>query len=135
MGLDMYLERRHYVKQWDHIAVDKQFAVTVTRGGKPYTAIDPRRVSDVVEQVAYWRKANAIHRWFVENVQKGQDDCGYYLVSTEQLTELLTEVNAVLGGANPAEVLPTQRGFFFGSLDYDEDYRCDLEDTKRRSNH
>jgi hypothetical protein len=24
--------------------------------------------------VGYWRKANAIHRWFVEHVQDGNDD-------------------------------------------------------------
>ena len=39
--------------------------------------------------VAYWRKANAIHKWFVENVQDGVDDCGRYEVTKEQLQELL----------------------------------------------
>ena len=28
------------------------------------------------EEVGYWRKANAIHGWFVRNVQNGKDDCG-----------------------------------------------------------
>ena len=27
-------------------------------------------------QIASWRKANAIHKWFVDNVQDGVDDCG-----------------------------------------------------------
>jgi hypothetical protein len=26
-------------------------------------------------EVAYWRKANAIHQWFVDNVQDGEDNC------------------------------------------------------------
>lgn len=39
--------------------------------------------------VAYWRKANAIHNWFVENVQNGVDDCGVYEVTKEDLEELL----------------------------------------------
>lgn len=36
----------------------------------------------------YWRKANAIHKWFVDNVQYGNDDCGTYGVEVEQLKEL-----------------------------------------------
>ena len=40
-------------------------------------------------EVGYWRKANAIHNWFVENVQNGNDDCGVYSVSKEQLEDLL----------------------------------------------
>lgn len=40
------------------------------------------------QDVAYWRKANAIHRWFVKNVQDGEDDCGKYHVTRKQLEEL-----------------------------------------------
>jgi len=38
--------------------------------------------------VLYWRKANAVHKWFVDNVQNGDDDCGTYEVEWEQLMEL-----------------------------------------------
>lgn len=40
-------------------------------------------------QVAYWRKANQVHNWFVENVQGGEDECKPHVVSKEQLLELL----------------------------------------------
>ena len=43
----------------------------------------------IIEDVGYWRKANAIHKWFVDNIQDGEDDCGYYEVASEQLEELL----------------------------------------------
>lgn len=44
----------------------------------------------IYEQVAYWRKANAIHKWFVDNVQDGQDDCCYHREVTEKdLKELI----------------------------------------------
>lgn len=43
----------------------------------------------IIEQAAYWRKANQIHNWFVENVQDGKDDCDCYEVTKEQLEELL----------------------------------------------
>ena len=29
------------------------------------------------KEVMYWRKANYIHNWFVENIQNGSDDCNY----------------------------------------------------------
>lgn len=48
------------------------------------------------DEVAYWRKANQIHRWFVENVQDGVDNCDYYKVSKEQLEELLDLCKEIL---------------------------------------
>lgn len=44
---------------------------------------------DSFNQVAYWRKANQIHNWFVKNVQGGNDDCGEYKVTVDQLESLL----------------------------------------------
>lgn len=55
--------------------------------------------SAVSEEAGYWRKANAIHKWFVENVQNGEDDCGEYHVSHEQMQELLDRVNKVLAAS------------------------------------
>lgn len=51
--------------------------------------------SSISEQVAYWRKANHIHKWFVENVQGGDDNCEYYEVSKEQLEDLIDVCNIV----------------------------------------
>lgn len=42
------------------------------------------------QDVGYWRKANQIHKWFVDNVQNGEDDCGVYPVTFDQLTALLS---------------------------------------------
>ena len=51
--------------------------------------VDPDTPSgDVKFVVAYWRKANHIHQWFVENVQGGEDECKPHSVSREQLKEL-----------------------------------------------
>lgn len=51
----------------------------------------------IMEQVGYWRKANEIHNWFVENVQEGIDDCCYHNeVTKEVLEELLDVCNKVL---------------------------------------
>ena len=43
----------------------------------------------IFDEVGYWRKANQIHKWFVDNVQDGVDDCGAYNVSRSQINELL----------------------------------------------
>ena len=76
MGLDMYLFK--------------------TQSGK----CEP----DINDEIGYWRKANEIHKWFVDKVQNGVDDCGIYPVSKENLIELagiclkiLSEVKLVPG--------------------------------------
>jgi hypothetical protein len=127
MGLDMYLERKTYVQSFRD---DEKYQVTVTKNGKP-TSIDPDRVTYITEEVGYWRKANHIHKWFVNHVQEGNDDCGTYYVSEDKMRELLTLCKTVLD--NPTkqtkELLPTSSGFFFGSTEYDEGYLQDLENT------
>jgi hypothetical protein len=99
MGLDMYLTKHTYVKQWDSQPIDKRHSVAVKRGDTTVASIKPQRVTYVVEEVAYWRKANAIHRWFVDNVADGVDDCRDVEVSREQLQELLDLVTTVLASS------------------------------------
>ena len=71
----------------------------------------------------YWRKANAIHNWFVEKCQGGVDECQPSSVTRAQLEELIETCKKVLANHDLAEqLLPTQSGFFFGSTDYDDWY-------------
>lgn len=87
-------------------------------------------VVHVAFNFAYWRKANALHNWFVDNVQDGEDDCKPYYVSKSQLLELRDLCNSVLGNNELAEeLLPTLDGFFFGDNTYTEDYINDLQYT------
>lgn len=64
MGLDMYLSKKTYVKNWSHN--DVQHNVVVEKNGVRRTDIKPERVSYVVEEIAYWRKFNALHNHIVE---------------------------------------------------------------------
>ena len=129
MGLDMTLHKRTYVKNWDHQKKKEQHTITVK--GPNAKAINIKNIAYIIEDVGTWRKANQIHRWFVENVQDGVDDCKDYYVSREQLEELLDVVNQVLRAPNKAkELLPTQEGFFFGETEYGQDYYQDLTHTK-----
>lgn len=127
----MYLRKKHYVKNWEHEKPEEKKTFAVLKGGIPMKEINLSRIYEITEEVGYWRKANAIHKWFVEKVQKGEDDCKEYYVSREQLQELLADVVVVLRARHLAPaLLPTQEGFFFGSYDYDEWYWKDMEETK-----
>lgn len=81
-------------------------------------------------KVGYWRKANAIHAWFVKNCQNGVDNCKSHDVSKEKLIALKTACITVLSDNSKAtELLPPQSGFFFGSTEVDEWYISDLKNT------
>jgi hypothetical protein len=87
MGLDMYLTRKTYIGgNYEHRNVKGSIDISIN--GKKLN-LDLSKLSEVTEQVGYWRKANAIHKWFVDNVQGGADDCREYHVSQEQLQTLL----------------------------------------------
>ena len=130
MGLDMYLYKKNYIWQGEWVNPEAKQEVIVKTGGEVDKKIKPERVKYVVEEVGYWRKANQIHNWFVQNVQNGTDDCGNYYVSREKLEELLDICRIVSIDKEKAEqLLPTASGFFFGGTEYDEWYYQDIEDT------
>lgn len=132
MGLDMYLYKKTWVNNADFYDPEHRAKIMMTKGGVEY---DTSKIRYIVEEAGYWRKANAIHRWFVYNVQKGEDDCREYPVSYEKLQELKSLCEAVLkdlqiGDTKLAETeLPTQSGFFFGDTSYDDWYKQDLSNT------
>jgi len=93
MGLDMYLEARRgiYTSTKEEEELNTRIRNALEEVG--LEGIGDYRTGnlDYVEitfEVGYWRKANAIHRWFVENVQDGKDDCETYWVSREKLEKL-----------------------------------------------
>jgi len=90
----------------------------------------------IEREIVYWRKANAIHRWFVMNVQDGKDDCGQYRVSKSDLENLVRTCKKVLDKSTDEDreafaqyFLPTTSGFFFGPTDYDEWYFHHVQKT------
>ena len=81
-----------------------------------------------LEEVAYWRKQNAIHKWFVDNVQEGVDNCALYFVSETHLKKLLVECKKVLENPtveNAMRILPTVSGFFFGGTDLNDEFELE----------
>ena len=123
MGLDMYLEAKRYF--W----YDSEFGVNIANQFPEFDGME-FRVKNVTVELGYWRKANAIHHWFVVNVQDGEDNCKEYYVSRNQLQELLDTLKRVDQDHSLADdILPTSEGFFFGDTDYQEWYYQDIKDT------
>ena len=104
MGLDMYLYK-----------INKESPETILNG----------------IEVAYWRKANQIRKWFVDHTSYDEDDnCSQAIVFKEDLEQLVEDCRQVLEDHSLADsILPTRSGFFFGSCEYDDWYFSQLEDT------
>ena len=135
MGLDMYLEARRFVSGYSHSGEEENemFRQIVDTVGM--LDVHDERFATVSVNVAYWRKANAIHDWFVKHVQDGEDDCKTYFVPREKLMELEELCRRVVQSGEPevaAELLPTASGFFFGGTDYDEYYFEQIDWTAKR---
>jgi len=124
MGLDMYLNAKRYlwrVKEEEQ-AIAQKIGDTVNSNGM--------RVKEVACEAMYWRKANAIHYWFVQNVQDGSDDCREYYVPRTKLKALLEVCEEVLGDPSKADdLLRPSEGFFFGSTNIDDWYWDDVKET------
>ena len=86
--------------------------------------------NEITYQVGYWRKFNALHNWFVDNVQDGIDECQETYVDYEKILELYDILIRVKENHSLAEeLLPTSSGFFFGSTEFDEWYFESLDYT------
>jgi hypothetical protein len=150
------------LKEWCSVDESELPSKDVIEFYKPFYSTNKYGYGHIMEEVGYWRKANQIHNFFVENVQDGEDDCSYHNECTKEILEdLLDKCYKVLTGSimmigqvkngqqyvdgewvdcmepgkviiNPEvaeELLPSCRGFFFGSTEYDEYYMQDIEDT------
>lgn len=130
MGLDSYLYKKTFIWQSEWVEEEKRMEVVVKTGGVVDTKFKPKRIKYVVEEMGYWRKANHIHNWFVQNVQDGVDNCADYYVDRNDLENLLEACERVI--VNPSqseELLPTAQGFFFGVTEYEEYYFDTVRET------
>ena len=126
MGLDMYLTAERYLGFRDKLA-EKAKANLIFSG---IPELEHMEIKRLVYEAIYWRKANAIHKWFVDNVQEGKDDCGRYYVSKENLIELRDLCKRVLQDKDNAQtLLPPETGFFFGGTEIDQYYFDDINHT------
>ena len=96
----------------------------------------------IFEDIGYWRKANAIHNFFVQECQNGVDECQLSIVKKTHLKDLLKRCKRAMSlkdiylndgiikdGEGIETFLPTQGGFFFGGTEFNEWYFNDVEET------
>lgn len=155
MGLDMWLNKEVYIgAHWDHRKISGH--VELKKDGVALNT-PATNIESIIYRVITWRKSNQIHKWFVDNVQEGVDDCGTYPVTTDQLKELLDLCNQVLKILDEVKYnidndddddtiafaldklspdnlaildeLCPQAGFFFGSTEIDKWYYHDVKYT------
>ncbi len=133
IGLDMYLDATKYLSPYGKVN-DSKVSVKV-RGqtfkvGNGSSIGEAGRLKGIRCTAIYWRKANAIHKWFVDNIQEGNDECEPHRVSHDKLIVLKELCEKVLKYRSQAkELLPTQEGFFFGTYEQDEWYWDSLTQT------
>lgn len=126
----MYLYKKTYVQNWEHNPIEQHHQIEIKRGGVLREDIKPNRICYITEQVAYWRKFNALHGWFIENCAAGVDECQDISVDEEKLKELLDTLKEVSSNFSKAEeLLPPTQGFFFGSDEVDEYYKEEVNST------
>jgi hypothetical protein len=133
MGLDMYLTAERYMSKY----FDAEDSAKITAINDIFNIAGEEDgdygAQSVIFKVAYWRKANAIHQWFVENCQEGVDECQKAYVSREQLQTLLDLCKEIVASPKKgSKLLPTANGFFFGSTEYDDYYMQDITYTVER---
>lgn len=140
MGLDMYLYKEKYVSNYDFKRKGnnqaQQTTVTIVNdfgdGKKTEKVVVGQQAFGITFKipVAYWRKVNCVHRYFLERTGTEEDNCKPIEVRGEILKELVDICKEIIADHTKAkELLPTQEGFFFGSTQYDEYYYQDIQDT------
>ena len=89
----MYLEREKRFYSYNG-KLKVKVIEEVERNEKPRlpqegVEIDGGQAVGIVTEAAYWRKANHIHKWFIDNCAGGEDDCTRIDVDGEDLENLL----------------------------------------------
>lgn len=140
MGLDMYLHEVAYISRYRGLAeADEGYKAQFAQADRILDLAGLHKPDvdgsvTVRSTVAYWRKDNQIHNWFVQNCGDGRDDCQTMYVDTPQLVELRDRCVMLLEKRSKSQAeafLPPVSGFFFGGTEIDEWYWRGLEDTVR----
>lgn len=132
MGLDMYLYAEKQEYKSENYCYPKNTMLTLDYPPELDYAKNycyPSVTMKTKYEIAYWRKANAVHKYFVD-LNGGVDDCRPIEVGLTELRKLVSICEEIKNDHSKAkELLPTEDGFFFGSTDYDEWYFDDIDTT------
>ena len=137
MGLDMYLYAEKWIpfREWDEDQKNNEKFDKLVELADLNELIDKKMgsISTYVKlEIGYWRKANAIHKYFVDKCANGKDECQEIYVDREELVKLKDicgQLSLTKDVEQAKELLPPQSGFFFGSTEINEYYFQDIEYT------
>ena len=143
MGLDMYLYARKYVTKFDYTNFNRDMAnmPPINKEWETLAALPPKGLMDNAQDfggisvsypVGYWRKAHAIHDWFVNELAHGVDECQEISVSRVDLEILRNSCKAILSSDEMEEEAAEQNLDSIPGLDgnkIDEWYIESLKDT------
>ena len=142
MGLDMYLNVRKYVSKYNYKDesrnLNENFQTLAEMSGlNGLTKYSLHGGVEISYPIAQWRKANAIHGWFVKTLADGIDECQPIEVTRDHLKLLLKACKEVMAETDEDEKeakavdwnLDPTSGLFFGSHEIDEYYDADLKYT------
>ena len=117
MGLDMYVNIRHKNTQskldayeaWEQKYSYEEFQLLTEEQKEEYRNSEPEYDAAMYgKELMYWRKANQIHNWFVQNCQNGVDDGGRYVITVDDLKTLKELCEKILTMTNvKQELRPT----------------------------
>lgn len=129
---DKYVSRKDYNKkvgEYDY-AENEAFQTIVNALNANELVDDEWSGMTVSLPIGYWRKANAIHGWIVNNCAEGVDECQRIHIGRDKAEELVSLCKAVIADPSLAnDLMPPSAGFFFGSYEIDEWYLSDLKRT------
>jgi hypothetical protein len=140
MGLDMYLEARKYFSKFDYKSDSDDLLPDYKELTKFFPAgsdeLGSHAGASLEITVGYWRKANAVHAWFVRECANEVDECQPIRVRDGKLRELKVIIEFLMDIKDLPSVkeeieklLPPTAGFFFGDTEINEYYWADLQHT------
>jgi hypothetical protein len=129
MGLDMYLYASKYESRSQYRGGNEKGFYPENLRDFQNDMIERNFISkDTRYMVGYWRKFNALHNYIVRTFADGVDDCKPIYLSSSDIDDILNTLRKARDNKEKVnEILPTQRGCFFGSQEYDEWYWRDVE--------
>lgn len=140
MGLDQYLYADKYISRKDTLNFDwnsgeepptNPMFDSIAKTLKVEKLIDNEWSGITVSvPIGYWRKANQIHGWIVDNCAGGVDECQKIYIPRSKAEELVSICKEVIKDKSKArDLLKPREGFFFGGDQIDSWYIDQLKHT------
>lgn len=120
MGLDMYLNKCYFIGPTYEVVNDElekkyKQPIKIENDTKKILEINSSRISEIKEEVGYWRGAYSINKWFEDNTEESNDEGIEFRVSIDELKKLLSDCKKVmeLDYNSAQEIIPHHTRYFF----------------------